>query len=253
MLGCSYLDGRQWSENEDLWLEYFVGDTLTFVREQHFAPNSIVKVVHEYVPACARDPNVFSSKFAEVDTRDLTFWDQGLAGLHMECVSKDDAEIAVRGWERYLQQEQKAGRGTMHSGVVDWYLIDYILTTGANWRGPIGYFRLEIFDDDPLLISTCFEGLQRVADNRYVFQAHNFVPTEKSIRCGTMRCGDGSFADKLAPHCCRGLYFWSLTQLANSHKKVERMRAFIGIIVAMFWASLSLAQTSLSQAPYSSP
>ena len=179
MLGCSYLNGRQWSENEDLWLEYFVGDTLTFVREQHFAPNSIVKVVHEYVPASVHGIPMYSvQNFAEVDTRDLTFWDRGLAGLHMECVSKDDAEIAVRGWERYLQQEQKAGRGTMHSGVVDWYLIDYILTTGANWRGPIGHFRLEIFDEDPLLISTCFEGLQRVADNRYVFEAHDFVPTE---------------------------------------------------------------------------
>ena len=31
------------------------------------------------------------------------------------------------------------------------------------------------------------------------------------------------------------------------------MRAFIGIVAAMIWAPLSLAQTLLSQAPYSSP
>ena len=45
--------------------------------------------------------------FAEVDTRDLTFWDQGLAGLHMECVSNDDAQIAVRGWEKIFAARTK--------------------------------------------------------------------------------------------------------------------------------------------------
>ncbi|HJU76929.1 MAG TPA: DUF4424 family protein [Sphingomicrobium sp.] len=56
--------------------------------------------------------------------------------------------------------------------------IDYILTTGANWRSPIGSFRLVIDKGRPQnLISFCESGVKKIGPTQYEVRHKNWRPT----------------------------------------------------------------------------
>ena len=55
--------------------------------------------------------------------------------------------------------------------------IGYILTTGANWSGPIGDFHLTIDKGAPEnLVSFCGEGVVKTGPTRFEIRAKDFVP-----------------------------------------------------------------------------
>jgi hypothetical protein len=57
--------------------------------------------------------------------------------------------------------------------------LHYVLTTGNNWKGPIGSFSLTIERPTPkAVLSTCFKGLKPDGPNRFVFRAKDFEPTD---------------------------------------------------------------------------
>jgi hypothetical protein len=56
--------------------------------------------------------------------------------------------------------------------------VDYILTTGANWRSPIGDFRLVVDKGDPRnLVSFCETGVRRISPTRFEVRHRNWRPT----------------------------------------------------------------------------
>lgn len=57
--------------------------------------------------------------------------------------------------------------------------VDYILTTAANWAGPIGEFRLTV-DKGRLgrLVSFCGEGVKKTGPTTFVMERRDYVPTE---------------------------------------------------------------------------
>jgi hypothetical protein len=56
--------------------------------------------------------------------------------------------------------------------------IDYILTTGANWRSPIGSFRLVVDKGKPgNLVSFCEAGVKKISPTRYEVRHANWRPT----------------------------------------------------------------------------
>lgn len=58
--------------------------------------------------------------------------------------------------------------------------IDYILTTGNNWSGPIRNFHLTVETDSPDdIVLTCMQGLKRTAATRYELQRSDFHPREE--------------------------------------------------------------------------
>jgi uncharacterized protein DUF4424 len=58
--------------------------------------------------------------------------------------------------------------------------IDYILTTGNNWNGPIRNFHLTVLTDSPDdILLTCMKGLKRAAPARYEFGQSDFHPSEE--------------------------------------------------------------------------
>jgi hypothetical protein len=58
----------------------------------------------------------------------------------------------------------------------DW--LSYVLTTGANWRSPIGHFRLVVDKGDPRnLVSFCGEGVRRISPTQFEMRRHNWRPT----------------------------------------------------------------------------
>lgn len=62
----------------------------------------------------------------------------------------------------------------------DYYLeslVGYVLKSGANWRGPIGDFRLVIDSEDPLtMASLCMPGFRRISPTQVEFHERNFKP-----------------------------------------------------------------------------
>lgn len=57
------------------------------------------------------------------------------------------------------------------------YRIDYILTTGGNWRSPIGDFRLVVDKGDPRnLLSFCETGVHRISPTQFEVRHHDWRP-----------------------------------------------------------------------------
>ena len=55
--------------------------------------------------------------------------------------------------------------------------IDYILTTGGNWAGPIGDFRLVIDKGEPdILVSFCADGVRKIGPTQFEVRKTNFKP-----------------------------------------------------------------------------
>ena len=60
--------------------------------------------------------------------------------------------------------------------------IGYILTTGANWRSPIGDFRLVIDKGDPRnIVSFCESGVRKIAPTQFEVRHQNWRP-ERDLR-----------------------------------------------------------------------
>ena len=56
--------------------------------------------------------------------------------------------------------------------------LGYILTTGGNWRSPIGSFRLVVDKLNPrALISFCEDGVRRISPTRFEVRHRNWRPT----------------------------------------------------------------------------
>ncbi|MDO5621162.1 MAG: DUF4424 family protein [Paracoccus sp. (in: a-proteobacteria)] len=56
--------------------------------------------------------------------------------------------------------------------------LDYILTTGANWRGPIGDFTLIVDKPTPdSLVSFCGSGVEKISPTRFQMRLQDFTPS----------------------------------------------------------------------------
>ncbi len=58
--------------------------------------------------------------------------------------------------------------------------IEYILSTGANWKAPIGDFRMVIDKGDAnSLISFCGQGVRKISPTQFEVRYHDFTPTKE--------------------------------------------------------------------------
>jgi len=56
--------------------------------------------------------------------------------------------------------------------------IDYILSSGRNWRGPIGEFRLVVDKGSPgNLVSFCMDGVKKISPTQFEVRKTNFEPS----------------------------------------------------------------------------
>ena len=91
-------------------------------------------------------------------------------------------EYVREGIRRYCADAEflaAAERMVRRPGVVNvseqW--ISYILTTGGNWRSPIGDFRLVVDKGRPEnLVSFCGEGVRRISPTRFEMRRRNWRP-----------------------------------------------------------------------------
>ena len=118
--------------------------------EQVFPPDRDVVITHEYTP--------IAGKF---------LYSEGEPWVRKTFCTDD----AFRAAARRLRTKGTALVGTH---------VEFILTTGNNWAGPIKDFRLVIDKKRPdALVSLCWRGrLRKISPTRFEFSARDFSPRE---------------------------------------------------------------------------
>ena len=126
---------------------------------QHFPARSVVKIVHRYQP-------VVGGSYIP------TGYD-GSSTVQPYCGGRE-----VLTQIKNMQQKQAPTPGVEISL---WEKrINYILTTGNNWSGPIQQFRVSVLAGSPDdIVLTCMPGLKRVASTRYELTRTNFRPDQE--------------------------------------------------------------------------
>lgn len=124
---------------------------------QTFPAGESLIVNHEYTPATGGEAQMW---FKE---------DERERKIRLYCIEPDFAK-----WLDRMSDNWESNRIVLSPRYVD-----YILTTGANWKGPIGKFRLTIQKEEPAnKISLCGTGVKKVDPRTFVMEKTNFVPEE---------------------------------------------------------------------------
>lgn len=133
----------------------------TFFWSQTFAAGRELAVEHRYKPAVGSSANTAWGS---------TYWPKDSAYAERRrhyCV--DDAFIA---------SAERARRPGNPSPPFIEERIEYISTTGANWKSPIGEFRMVVDKGDPTsLVSFCGEGVRKTGPTTFEVSHTNFTPT----------------------------------------------------------------------------
>ena len=149
---------RQTLEQADVvrWLDPHTPEPLwtikaTYYWSQTFPPREDVLIRHSYQPVAG------ASFVSDPDLRDL-----------------NSAAFCMTASEKQGVRNRLAASA---NGAILASHVRYILTTGANWHGPIGTFNLAIDKGAPTsMVSLCFDGLQKKTPTRFETTIHDFVP-----------------------------------------------------------------------------
>jgi hypothetical protein len=129
----------------------------TWYWEQAFPAGRDLAVEHRYVPGAG------GSVDAALGFPDFRATPDGRAMARDYCV--DPAFLAG------LDRLRRRGGATPEQR------IGYVLTTGGNWRSPIGDFRLVVDKGAPAnLVSFCAEGVRRISPTRFEVRKKNWKP-----------------------------------------------------------------------------
>jgi Domain of unknown function (DUF4424) len=153
---------RDTTDDSTLWPAWSVVSHIT--RRQLFPAGKTVEVTHRYEPliggsvagalepSLRRDPGFAEHKARYcIDQSFLTAFDRGYAAAKRR---NPDIMTYSETW------------------------ISYILKSGANWRGPIGRFRLVVDKGRPeRLVSFCMDGVKKISPTQFEVVKRNFEPT----------------------------------------------------------------------------
>jgi len=136
-----------------------------FVREQTFPADSTVEVRHEYVPYAG-------GSVGGALERTVREHNPEIAREYAERYCTDANFLA--GLDRRLEQKRsKPGITAVYTE--NW--LGYVLSSGANWKGPIGKFRLVVDKGSPdNLVSFCMDGVKKISPTRFEVNKTNFEP-----------------------------------------------------------------------------
>ena len=131
----------------------------TYFWTQRFLAGRGLVIDHRYVPGAGGTVETpLESEYVKTDDPDVR------AEIARYCIDQDFLTTIKR-----LQKTNRSGPET-------W--IDYILTTGANWRSPIGSFRLVVDKGSPRnLVSFCESGVKKISPTQYEVRHRNWRPT----------------------------------------------------------------------------
>lgn len=136
-----------------------------FVREQTFPADSTVEVRHEYVPIAGGSVGGALEKPIREEHPQI------IEDYRKEFCTDD---YFIAGVDRRLAALRKPGFAAFYGET--W--LGYVLSSGANWKGPIGRFRLVVDKGSPdNLVSFCMDGVKKIAPTQFEVTKTNFEPT----------------------------------------------------------------------------
>lgn len=122
---------------------------------QTFPAGEALSVVHEYQPAVGGEAGFYFGG------------DERKSRIKQYCIEP--------GMVSWLDKQMK-DHYTMN---VSPSFVHYILKTGANWKGPIGTFRLTLKKQNATdKLSFCGTGVKKVDDKTFVMEKTNFTPKD---------------------------------------------------------------------------
>jgi hypothetical protein len=133
----------------------------TYHWEQLFPAGETIVVQHSYKPVAGGTIVYGEHEFN--DYKSYCLDDQGKAGLR-----------------RLLKQAHAAVQADpQRADGIPGLEVRYILTTGANWKGPIEDFHLTIDKEKPhTILSLCMDGLEKTGPTTFEMRRTNFTPKE---------------------------------------------------------------------------
>ena len=123
---------------------------------QTFPAGKTLKVVHEYKPAAGGEAMLW---FQDEERK---------AKISKYCLEPD--------FVKWLDKTNQPDKGVVLSP----RYVDYILTTGANWKGSISKFRLTVQKEKAEdKLSFCGTGVKKVDARTFVLEKTDFTPELK--------------------------------------------------------------------------
>lgn len=83
----------------------------------------------------------------------------------------------LKTFDRKIREQERTAHKTGNSGMFAELWLSYILSSGANWRGPIGDFRLVVDMEKPdHMVSFCMDGIKQISPTQFEVHKTNFEP-----------------------------------------------------------------------------
>lgn len=135
------------------------GIVVKFYWKQEFPPRKSMVVEHSYL---ANPSSGYSREANAKKELEKTY-----------CIEKELKDALTK-----LESVDEVRGGKAYSLHYFSRYVDYILVTGANWKGPIKKFRLTIDKLSPdNLVSVCWDGIKKVSPTTFVSDKVDFKPT----------------------------------------------------------------------------
>ncbi len=143
----------------------------SIVREQVFRANATVHVSHRYAPTRGGSVGGLLEHFGEKE-----YAEQTAAYTQKFCT---DAGF-MAGFRKRQKEEAKKDSDEWYSGYGETW-VGYVLSSGANWKGPIGDFRL-VVDKGRAdnLVSFCMDGVKKISPTEFEVRKVNYEPDHDS-------------------------------------------------------------------------
>jgi Domain of unknown function (DUF4424) len=136
----------------------------TYYWEQTFPPRAELVIEHSYQPS--------------VGASVMTSLGQDWARKNGRYPDYETKYCTDRDFVSTVEGATKAAAKTQSIAYTE-QRIDYVLSTGANWDGPIKDFRLVVDKDNPTnLVSFCGEGVKKISPTQFEMRKTDFTPTE---------------------------------------------------------------------------
>jgi hypothetical protein len=142
-------------------------------RKQTFPAGKTITVEHSYKPVMGGSVGGMLLKQYRTE-KNSGFADYAKA----YCIDK----AFLAGFDRKMEAQKKAAEARGEEGGYGMFVehwLDYVLKSGANWKGPIKDFRL-VVDKGKVdnLVSFCMDGVKKISPTQFEVRKKNFEPTK---------------------------------------------------------------------------
>jgi hypothetical protein len=137
----------------------------TYYWKQTFPAGRTLDVQHNYTPSVG---GTAGTEWGDPSFVGQALYNQGRARY---CIDNDFLAAAARA--------KASVTATSNNGYMTEQRIDYVLTTGANWKAPIGDFHMTIDKGATNnLVSFCGNGVSKISPTQFEVHYTNFTPTK---------------------------------------------------------------------------